>query len=125
KIYLDGQLASRPAAEDYAGDGALGPNQEFISSPQLTNQTTNEGRFKGLIDEVSIYNRALASNEIAAIYAAGNAGKCLTNQPVQFGIVTVQANPTNAGSVTGGGVYQLGTNVSVSATPFTNSAPYI
>ena len=32
--------------------------------------------FGGLMDEVSIYNRALTSNEIAAIYAAGSAGKC-------------------------------------------------
>ena len=32
--------------------------------------------FAGIIDEVSIYNRALASNEIAAIYNAGSAGKC-------------------------------------------------
>jgi alpha-tubulin suppressor-like RCC1 family protein len=32
--------------------------------------------FAGIIDEASIYNRALASNEIAAIYNAGSAGKC-------------------------------------------------
>ena len=32
--------------------------------------------FSGLIDEPSIYNRALSSNEIAAIYNAGSAGKC-------------------------------------------------
>ena len=34
--------------------------------------------FAGIIDEASIYNRALASNEIAAIYNAGSAGKCTT-----------------------------------------------
>ena len=32
--------------------------------------------FAGLLDEPSIYNRALSSNEIAAIYNAGSAGKC-------------------------------------------------
>jgi hypothetical protein len=32
--------------------------------------------FGGIIDEVSIYNRALSSGEIAAIYNAGSAGKC-------------------------------------------------
>jgi hypothetical protein len=31
--------------------------------------------FAGLIDEVSIYNRALAADEIKAIYDAGSAGK--------------------------------------------------
>ena len=35
----------------------------------------------GIIDEASIYNRALASNEIAAIYNAGSAGKCTTTSP--------------------------------------------
>jgi hypothetical protein len=33
-------------------------------------------RFVGLMDEVSIYNRALSGAEIAAIYSAGTAGKC-------------------------------------------------
>jgi Concanavalin A-like lectin/glucanases superfamily len=32
--------------------------------------------FDGLIDEVSIYNRALSAGEIATIHAAGSAGKC-------------------------------------------------
>jgi hypothetical protein len=37
--------------------------------------------FVGTIDELSVYNRALSSNEIAAIYAAGRAGKCTTVSP--------------------------------------------
>jgi hypothetical protein len=32
--------------------------------------------FPGLIDEPTIYNRALSATEISAIYAAGCAGKC-------------------------------------------------
>src|SRR5262249_35354943 len=32
--------------------------------------------FNGLIDEVSIYSRALSASEIQAIFAAGSAGKC-------------------------------------------------
>jgi hypothetical protein len=40
-----------------------------------------EQLFVGLIDEVSIYNRALSAEEIAAIFAAGSAGKC---KPVTF-----------------------------------------
>jgi hypothetical protein len=35
-----------------------------------------QGFLAGIIDEASIYNRALGSNEIAAIYNAGSAGKC-------------------------------------------------
>jgi hypothetical protein len=43
--------------------------------------------YTGLIDEPAIYNRALSSNEIAAIYIAGSGGKCpsiapyITQQP--------------------------------------------
>src|SRR5882672_2432011 len=48
-------------------------------------QTFWDHKLKGNLDEVSIYNRALASNEIAAIYAAGSSGKCkaprITTQP--------------------------------------------
>jgi hypothetical protein len=38
----------------------------------------SENLFQGLIDEPSIYNRALEAGEIAALYAAGSAGKCST-----------------------------------------------
>jgi hypothetical protein len=34
--------------------------------------------FAGLIDEVSIYDRALGLEEVAALYAAGNVGKCVS-----------------------------------------------
>jgi hypothetical protein len=37
--------------------------------------------FSGLIDEAQIFNRALSSNEIAAIFAAGALGLCRPTQP--------------------------------------------
>jgi hypothetical protein len=83
--------------------------------------------FGGIIDEASIYNRALSSNEIAAIYNAGSAGKCFT--PVAPAITTQPANQTVlAGgmanfSVTASGTEPLsyqwcvnGTNIVVGAT---------
>lgn len=36
----------------------------------------HQSAFSGIIDEISYYNRALTSNEIAAIYSAGSGGKC-------------------------------------------------
>ncbi len=38
-------------------------------------------KFHGLIDEVAIFNRALSSNEIAAIYSAGANGMCKNALP--------------------------------------------
>jgi len=32
--------------------------------------------FHGMIDEVSIYNRALSASEIQSVYYAGSSGKC-------------------------------------------------
>ncbi|HSU55734.1 MAG TPA: immunoglobulin domain-containing protein, partial [Candidatus Dormibacteraeota bacterium] len=39
-------------------------------------QTSWDHKFKGTLDEVSLYNRDLSASEIAAIYNAGIAGKC-------------------------------------------------
>src|SRR6185312_7998771 len=58
--------------------------------------------FTGLIDEPSVYKRALGSNEIAAIYNAGVNGKCdLTNSnPDTAPVITQQ--PTNQIIAAGG-----------------------
>jgi hypothetical protein len=37
--------------------------------------------FEGLIDEVSVYNRALTDQEIKGVFAAGRAGKRLSSGP--------------------------------------------
>ena len=39
---------------------------------------SSAGRFNltGMLDEITVYNRALTPAEIASIYAAGSAGKC-------------------------------------------------
>ena len=66
----------------------------------------------GRIDEASVYNRALTTNEIAAIYNAGNAGKCtgtlvapiITRQPTNL---TVTLNDVATLSVTALGTAPL------------------
>jgi hypothetical protein len=88
-LYVDGQQWRNP----YPHSGAL--------SPMLANSFvtigSEDGRsvcpscqgaryFKGLIDEASVYNRALSAAEILAIYNASSAGKCIgspaiTSQP--------------------------------------------
>ncbi len=42
-------------------------------------QSGFNGWYKGVIDEVSVYRRALTSTEVTALYAAGSAGKCKTD----------------------------------------------
>ena len=63
--------------------------------------------FDGLLDEVSLYNRALAAAEIQAIYNAGSAGKCsagsapsITTQPASQ-TVTAGSSVTFTATATG------------------------
>jgi hypothetical protein len=83
--------------------------------------------FPGVLDEISLYNRALSSNEIAAIYNAGISGKCLsslapvitsqpTNQTVNAG-VTVSLKVAAAGALPLNYQWYFdGTNIVVGAT---------
>jgi uncharacterized repeat protein (TIGR01451 family) len=54
------------------------------------------GYFTGLMDEFSLYNTALSSNQIQAIYDAGSAGKCPPQTPP-----TITSQPTNEAAVQG------------------------
>jgi hypothetical protein len=70
QLYVNGQLESQANVsfpQDY------GANDLFFGS---SGQSYWDHKFAGLLDEVSLYNCALSADEIAAIYAAGAAGKC-------------------------------------------------
>lgn len=82
RLYVDGQLVSE------------------IQNPALVTAATpaplvigGSPYFNGMLDEIALYNRALTSNEIAAIYAAGSAGMCTSSPPV---IVTQPLSQTVA-----------------------------
>jgi len=78
-----------------------------------------------VIDDVSLYNRALSTNEIAAIYNAGTAGKTFT--PVLPSITTQPQSQTNVvgGTATfvvvAGGATPLSYQWSVNGTVITNA----
>ena len=79
QLYVNGQLEGQtnvPFAQDY-GEGPL-----YFGT---TGQSSWDHKLAGLLDEISLYDRALSSGEIGAIFAAGSSGKCkqasLVNQP--------------------------------------------
>jgi hypothetical protein len=80
-LYIDGGLMATNVAvtnaQNFNGWWRIGENN-LANWPSLPSSYF----FNGQIDEVSIFNRALASNEIASIYQAGNSGMCYTNTPV-------------------------------------------
>lgn len=51
-----------------------------------TGESYYDPKFAGALDEVAFYDRALSSNEIYAIYAAGRAGKCKTPTAIGIGM---------------------------------------
>lgn len=88
KLYVNGVLESSAPANFYpiydtrplllgsAGDGPV------------------NGLLNGLLDETSIYNRALTQAEIQSIFNAGSAGKCI---PGAIQSLTFSPNPVNGG----------------------------
>jgi hypothetical protein len=90
QLYVNGQLESQTNAsfpQDYGTDALF-----FGSS----GQASWDHKFAGLLDEVSLYDRALSTNEIAAIYAAGAGGKCQ--------VATITAPPQNQTALVGSSV---------------------
>jgi len=67
RLYLNGQLArvglASPRAHAFARWDAIGAG-------------FNLGSYRGDLDEVSLYNRALTDAEIQGLFAAGSTGKC-------------------------------------------------
>ena len=69
-IYVNGiLLASKPSQGGQLNDAS---NTAF----RIGSQTRGFG-YAGLVDEPTVYDRALTATEVAAIAAAGTAGKCL------------------------------------------------
>ncbi len=72
KLYLDGNLvASMVIAFPIRYE-----NVPVLIGEDINNNSPAGLKFRGLIDEVEIYDRALDASEIQAIYLAGSAGKC-------------------------------------------------
>ena len=90
KAYVNGQEVTLP--DKVFGSGTLSgslPNVDFLF---IGRGQSGSGHYKGVIDEVEIYNRALSAAEIQAIFNAGCAGKCKNQPPVaQCQNVTVLA----------------------------------
>ncbi len=79
QLYLNGQLeasATRSYNTTSTGHLYVGQNAGFEY-------------YAGLVDEISIYNRALSTAEMLAIYNAGSAGKC------KSGAATLTPTPTS------------------------------
>ncbi|HWR83522.1 MAG TPA: LamG-like jellyroll fold domain-containing protein [Candidatus Deferrimicrobium sp.] len=76
KIYVNGGLV--------ASESVSGPITD-VNTPVVIGATSfspNQWFFKGLIDDVEIFNRALTEPEVQRIYDAGSAGKCKSKKAI-------------------------------------------
>jgi hypothetical protein len=89
----------------YQGSGPIGDVLPTLNDFRIGNRQQFPAPFTGIIDELKVYNRALSSSEVAAIYAAGSSGNC---KPVVF----VQDISPYAVPKTGG-VYKVGTTLKI------------
>ena len=85
QMYVNGQLQSQAAIAfplDYGN---------FPLYFGTSGQSYWDRKMKGTLDEVSLYSRALSSNEISALYTASVSGKCklanITNQPLSQAVM--------------------------------------
>ena len=101
-LYLDGNLVTNsPGTTNiaiYNGWWRIGENNIGGWPYQPTS-----AYFKGQMDEVSIFNRALSSNEVQSIYYAGGLGMCKIGPSI--------ASVTPASGTIGAVVYITGTNL--------------
>jgi len=81
RLYINGALAGQ-VVTSVRPFGELDPTQEPAVGIGNVGETLFSAPFNGIIDEISLYNRALSASEIRAIYAAGSSGKFdATQQP--------------------------------------------
>jgi len=104
-LYVNGAVVAT------AGLGAFTP--QTSTSLVLGARPLGQIYWAGLLDEMSLYNVALAPSQIAAIYNAGSVGKCLGGGAAPF----ITAQPTNQTGVAGGAVTFSVAAVSVGTAP--------
>ncbi len=76
RTFINGNLIR--TVNNLSGTGANSNGPFKIGSRSLSVLNSNPNApFNGLIDEVELFNRALAPTDVFAIFAAGSAGKCV------------------------------------------------
>ncbi len=129
-LYRDGQ---RVNSLDYSGlittataqcigiggiiDNTIDPNADPVDLACDHVLDTNPGLWTGLIDDVAVWTRTIGADEVAAIYAAGLAGKAVTTIPAVISGPVVNPDPKIPGLP--GGAF---TDVQINTTTKTISA---
>jgi hypothetical protein len=101
ELYVDGVLV---AQQSPTGSGVVATQVHTVLGTSAPAPFYNTLNFKGLIDEAAIFNRALSATRIAAIHAAGSAGKCV---PVDVTVIAPRAHLARPAMAPGAAVVEL------------------
>ncbi|WP_035612830.1 LamG-like jellyroll fold domain-containing protein [Haloferula sp. BvORR071] len=104
-VYLDGELV---------GTGTAATTTMDFRGINFGANRSGARIFDGMMDEVGVWNRPLTAEEVAELRQRGLSGVAITAS--KFAI-TLAVSPGGGGSVAGGGLYNPGAQVPVSATP--------
>lgn len=96
QLFINGNLVgSVDASQATAFQGSPYSGPVALTSTPYIGKRLQQEFFGGLIDELSIYNRALTASEVRGIFNAGSAGKCTNRAPVAMcASTTVAAGPS-------------------------------
>ncbi len=109
-VYLDGALVGTAPSQG----GTLNPATSTSVRIGSKKGIGDRSAFSGVIDEPTVWQRALTAAEVSAIHGAGIAGKC-SFVPVEQAKFVTAANSANS---------RLGQSVGVSGTTVVAGAPY-
>lgn len=102
RLFTNGQFAAQATV---SFDQNYGPEPLYFGS---SGQPTYDRKFKGKLDEVSIYNRPLTTNEVVSLYLSGSLGKCAVLPRIIPSPRKALSGETANFSVAGGGTPPLG-----------------
>jgi hypothetical protein len=119
QLYVNGVLEAQSNVDFPVGYG------NFPLYFATTGQSYYDHKFAGALDEVGFYDRALSSNEIAAIYAAGRGGKCKTPTVVSIGLSPGAQPPQMFPTLTIGGLAGQTYGIQASSSPLASSNTWV
>ena len=98
-LYIDGILCASYTTVFTLNNG--------VASLYFGNAETTSNLFNGSVDDIRIYNRELSQTEVTELF----------NESSSYS-VSLSSNPSNGGSTSGGGTFQTGSQVTVSASSY-------
>jgi hypothetical protein len=90
-------------------DVTTAPNSNLLMGQQTVPNIGNQNQLDGMVDEVSIYDRALSASEIQSIYSAGSDGKIKSPNYVAADITSVTEAQAGTASIATFTIRRIGT----------------